>query len=192
MGRCVPARDVWALQTRSERGLAVVFMVAGLASCIRLPQPTSSLVLASTRRVFRSRCNAWPYAASCRRNSGGSVSRLSAADGAERAHVGHRPSRGHTLRVRKVRHGNEAHRQGRSVAGSQPGALKLLYARGSEEVWRLACWLGMARGPHRAHGCFTLLQSRLSAVEFLDGLRPCGRFRRCCDISWLSAAELRS
>jgi hypothetical protein len=26
----------------------------------------------------------------------------------------------HTLRVRKVRHGNEAHRQGRSVAGSQP------------------------------------------------------------------------
>jgi hypothetical protein len=38
-----------------------------------------------------------------------------------------------------------AHRQGRSVAGSQPGALKLLYARGSEEVWRLACWLGMAR-----------------------------------------------
>jgi hypothetical protein len=33
-----------------------------------------------------------PMQASCRPNSSGSVSRLSAADAAERAHVGHRPS----------------------------------------------------------------------------------------------------
>ena len=104
----------------------------------------------------------------------------------------YRPSRGHTLRVRKVRHGNEAHRQGRSVAGSQPGALRTslcAWLRRGVAACLLA-WYGA--GPLRARGCFTFLQSRLSAVEFLDGSRPRRRFRRCCDISWLSAAELRS
>jgi hypothetical protein len=49
----------------------------------------------------------------------GSVSRLSAADGAKRTHFGHRPSRRHSLRVCDVQHGDEAHSQG-SVEGSQP------------------------------------------------------------------------
>jgi hypothetical protein len=53
----------------------------------------------------------------------------------------------------------------------------------------LLAWYGA--GPLRARGCFTFLQSRLSAVEFLDGSRPRRRFRRCCDIFSKLKAHLR-
>ena len=46
-----------------------------------------------------------------------SMSRLYSADGTQRTRFGHRPSRGHSLRVRDVRHGDEAYRQRRRVAG---------------------------------------------------------------------------
>jgi hypothetical protein len=191
MGRCVPARDVWALQTRSERALAVVFMVAGLASCIRLPQPTSSRVLASARRVFRSRCNAWPHAASCRRNP---VVRCPGCqqpmEPKDRTSVTDRLV---DIRYACARCGMETStpsrkKRSRVAARCAETSLCAWLRRGVAAC--LLAWYGA--GPHRAHGCFTLLQGRLSAVEFLDGLRPRGRFRRCCDVSWRSAAELRS